>query len=115
MNPGEATSMNRGTGPVTELCTVGHGTLTQGAFVDLLLAAGLYDLVDIRSFPGSRRNPQFARESMERWVPDVGVAYTWMRDLGGRRKPVPGSPHVALRHPSRRSRSACNCYANCVT
>ncbi|HQZ33055.1 MAG TPA: DUF488 domain-containing protein [Ilumatobacteraceae bacterium] len=88
---------------MTTLCTVGHGTLSQDAFTDLLLAAGLYDLVDIRSFPGSRRNPQFGRESMELWVPEAGIAYTWLRDLGGRRKPVPDSPHVALRHPSFRA------------
>lgn len=62
--------------------------------------AGLGDLVDIRSYPGSRHNPQFAREAMERWMPAAGLFYSWMRDLGGRRKPAPDSPHVALRHVS---------------
>jgi len=85
------------------LSTFGHGTLEQEAFAQILLDAGVHDLVDIRSFPGSRRNPQFGREAMEQWVPDAGIGYTWRQVLGGRRKAVPGSPHVALRHPSFRA------------
>ena len=85
------------------LYTFGHGTLEEAAFARLLLDADLHDLVDIRSFPGSRRNPQFGREAMEHWVPDAGIGYTWLRVLGGRRKPVADSPHVALRHPSFRA------------
>lgn len=89
--------------PEPTLTTVGHGTMEQQAFADLLIEAGLRDLTDIRSFPGSRRNPQFGREQMEHWLPEAGIAYTWMRDLGGRRKPVPDSPHVVWRHPSFRA------------
>lgn len=89
--------------PEPTLTTVGHGTMEQHAFVDLLADAGLHDLVDVRSFPGSRRNPQFGREQMELWLPGAGIGYTWMRDLGGRRKPVPDSPHVVWRHPSFRA------------
>lgn len=89
--------------PETVLTTVGHGTMAQDEFVELLRGARLGDLVDIRSFPGSRRNPQFGRERMEEWLPAAGVTYTWMRDLGGRRKPLPNSPHVVWRHPSFRA------------
>lgn len=85
------------------LCTLGHGTLEQDAFVELLRHAAIDDVVDVRSFPGSRHNPQFGRAEMERWVPDEGFAYSWMRDLGGRRRPIPDSRHVALRHPSFRA------------
>lgn len=85
------------------LYTFGHGTLEQDSFATLLLDAGLKELVDVRSYPGSRHNPQFGREVMEQWLPDAGVSYTWMRDLGGRRKPVPDSRHVALRHVSFRA------------
>jgi len=42
----------------------------------------------IRSYPGSRHNPQFGKEEMERWVPDSGLAYTWMRDCRRRRHGV---------------------------
>ena len=82
---------------MTTLHTVGHGTLSAEAVVTLLAGAGLGRVVDVRSFPGSRRNPQFAREAMERWVPAAGIAYTWMRELGGRRRPAGDSRHVALR------------------
>jgi uncharacterized protein (DUF488 family) len=80
--------------------TVGHGTLSQEDFMALVHGSGVVEVVDIRSFPGSRRNPQFGTEEMARWLPEADVAYSWMRDLGGRRRAVPGSKHVALRHPS---------------
>ena len=57
---------------MTTLHTVGHGTLPAEAFASLLDGAHVARLVDVRSFPGSRHNPQFGREEMERWVPDGG-------------------------------------------
>lgn len=86
-----------------KLYTVGHGTLPQDAFADLLVSAGLHEIVDIRSYPGSRHNPQFGRDRMERWLPEADIAYTWMRDLGGRRTPRSESQHIALRHRSFRA------------
>lgn len=83
--------------------TFGHGTLPADEFVSPVRAAGVTGIVDVRSFPGSRHNPQFGREEMERWLPEAEVAYSWMRGLGGRRKPVPDSRHVALRHQSFRA------------
>ena len=85
------------------LRTVGHGTLAQQDFTDLLQHAGIRDLVDIRSFPGSRRHPQFGKDEMARWVPTAGLTYAWSQPLGGRRRPVPDSRHVALRHPAFRA------------
>lgn len=79
------------------LCTVGHGTLTGDELAGLVTAAGVEMVVDVRSFPASRRHPQFRREAMERWLPEAGVAYTWEPRLGGRRRPAPDSPHTALR------------------
>jgi uncharacterized protein (DUF488 family) len=80
------------------LRTVGHGTLAADAFATLLESAGVTRLVDIRSYPGSRHNPQFRREEMERWLPTRGLDYDWLRALGGRRRPVPASKHQALRN-----------------
>ena len=88
---------------MTTVQTVGHGTLAAELFVELLLQARIDRLVDVRSFPGSRRNPQYGRASMEQWLPEAGVSYEWAVDLGGRRRPVQGSKHVALRHPSFRA------------
>jgi uncharacterized protein (DUF488 family) len=86
-----------------QVLTVGHGTLPADDLVDLLRSAAVNRLVDIRSFPGSRRNPQFGRDEMERWVPGAGLDYLWMRDLGGRRRPSPDSPHTALRNDAFRA------------
>jgi uncharacterized protein (DUF488 family) len=78
--------------------TVGHGTLPADDFAQLVVGAGLEHVVDIRSYPGSRHNPQFAREAMEAWLPERGLAYTWRRALGGRRRTRPDSRNVALRN-----------------
>lgn len=85
------------------LHTIGHGTLPADDLVALLGGAGIRRLVDVRSFPGSRRNPQFGREQMEQWLPAAGISYVWMRQLGGRRRKVPDSKHVALRNDSFRA------------
>jgi uncharacterized protein (DUF488 family) len=85
------------------LYTVGHGTLPAEAFASLLDGAHVGRVVDIRSFPGSRHNPQFGREEMERWMPKAGLGYVWMGDLGGRRRAVAGSKHLALRHDGLRA------------
>lgn len=82
------------------LFTVGHGTLESEQLARLLTNAGVEAVVDVRSFPASRRNPQFGREEMERWLPAAGVAYQWEPRLGGFRRAAPDSPNVALRHPS---------------
>jgi len=87
----------------TELRTVGHGTLPAETFLALLDGAGIGRIVDIRSFPGSRRNPQFGREEMERWLPEGHIDYQWLRELGGRRRPAPDSRNIALRHEAFRA------------
>ena len=81
---------------MTELLTVGHGTLTQPELVDLLTTADLDLLVDVRTAPGSRRHPYVARAAMEVWVPAAGIAYSWERRLGGWRKPAADSPNFAF-------------------
>ena len=83
---------------MTTVHTFGHGTLATDRFVALMKDAQIRRIVDVRSFPGSRRNPQFGREEMQRWLPGAGIAYTWIQDLGGRRRPVTSSRHVALRN-----------------
>jgi uncharacterized protein (DUF488 family) len=84
----------------TRLVTVGHGTAAAGELSALLEEAGIRRLVDVRTAPGSRRNPQFRREEMAGWLPRAGIAYRWERDLGGWRKPDPGSVNHVLRHPA---------------
>lgn len=78
--------------------TVGHGTLTVVDFTALLREAEVETIVDVRRYPGSRRNPQFGRDEMGRWLPEHGVEYRWVDALGGRRTPRPDSPNVGLRN-----------------
>jgi uncharacterized protein (DUF488 family) len=85
---------------VVTLLTVGHGMLPADEFARLVVEAGVELVVDVRSFPASRRHPQFRREAMERWLPETGVAYRWEPRLGGRRRTRPDSPHGALRVPA---------------
>jgi uncharacterized protein (DUF488 family) len=87
----------------TTVFTFGHGTLSTEAFLSRLAEADIDGIVDIRSFPGSRRNPQYGRREMERWVPEGGLWYRWVEGLGGRRRPVPGSKHIALRNEAFRA------------
>jgi uncharacterized protein (DUF488 family) len=82
------------------LLTLGHGTLTQAAFVAVAADALIARVVDVRTAPGSKRNSHFNRESMAAWLPAAGISYRWEPRLGGFRKPLADSKNVALRHPA---------------
>jgi uncharacterized protein (DUF488 family) len=67
--------------------TIGHGRREELLFLSLLEEFDIERLVDVRSVPASRFNPQFNRENLERRLPLLGVEYLWMgRELGGLRK-----------------------------
>jgi len=86
------------------LFTIGHSTRSLDELIDALQAHPIETLVDIRSFPMSRRLPHFNRESLENALPAAGIKYVWMKDLGGRRKKsLEDSPNVALRNESFRN------------
>lgn len=68
------------------LLTVGHGALDRASLARLLRAARVEQVVDVRRFPGSRRNPDVKREALDDWLPEEGVAYRWVEQLGGRRR-----------------------------
>lgn len=85
-------------GRAMRLFTVGHGTLAPERFTRLLAGVGVVSLVDVRTAPGSRRNPAFARAAMAQWLGDAGVEYRWEQRLGGFRRPDPRSPNFALRN-----------------
>jgi uncharacterized protein (DUF488 family) len=84
--------------------TIGHSTRTLNELVAALKAHNIRTLVDIRSFPMSRRMPHFNRESLELELPKQGIAYVWMKELGGRRKKIRSdSPNTGLRNDSFRN------------
>ena len=84
--------------------TIGHSTRTIDELIALLKTHQIEVLVDIRSFPMSRRLPHFNRENMEKSLADAQIEYRWMKDLGGRRKrELKESPNIALRNESFRN------------
>jgi uncharacterized protein (DUF488 family) len=89
--------------PALPIYTVGHSTRSGKEFIELLLNHGIEAVVDIRSYPGSRRHPQFAKEELERSLSGVGVPYRHEPSLGGRRKGRTDSPHTGWRDPGFRA------------
>ncbi len=82
----------------------GHSTRTHEELIEALKAHGIKVLVDIRSFPGSRRMPWFARDALEQSLPAADIEYRWMKELGGRRnKQGIESPNSGLRNQSFRN------------
>ncbi|MCF6522105.1 DUF488 family protein [Streptomyces sp. JJ36] len=58
----------------------------------LLHGAGVRAVVDVRTAPGSRRNPDAARDALSAWLPAAGIDYRWEQRLGGFRRAAPDSP-----------------------
>jgi uncharacterized protein (DUF488 family) len=86
------------------LFTIGHSTRTLDDLIATLQAHSIKTLVDIRSFPMSRRLPHFNRDVLEKALPAAGISYVWMKELGGRRKKsLAESPNIALRNESFRN------------
>ncbi len=52
---------------------------------------GIGVVADVRAFPSSRRNPEFNAGALRRWLPEAGIRYLHVPELGGRRRPLPGS------------------------
>jgi len=78
------------------LFTFGHSTHPLERFLELLLMHRIAVLADIRSFPGSRRWPQFNQQPLSQALCRAGMEYRWLQQLGGRRsRKRPDSPHVA--------------------
>jgi uncharacterized protein (DUF488 family) len=70
--------------------TVGHGVRPLEELVETLVGASVETLVDVRRFPGSRRNPQFNQGSLRDALEAAGIAYRHAVELGGRRSGEPG-------------------------
>jgi uncharacterized protein (DUF488 family) len=88
------------------LYTVGHGTADRERLAGLLTGAGVALVVDVRTAPGSRRDPDVARDRLARWLPEYGVDYRWEKPLGGFRRPRPDSPDTVWRNDSFRGYAA---------
>lgn len=80
------------------LWTIGHSTRTSEDFLALLAAHRITQLVDVRTTPYSRRNPQFNAETLARALSAAGLRYRHLPALGGRRKARPDSVNRGWRN-----------------
>ena len=83
--------------------TVGHSTRSGEEFGEILRAHGIEVLVDVRSFPGSRRYPQFNRAALAESLVSIGIDYKHEPRLGGRRTPRKDSHNTAWKNASFRA------------
>jgi len=78
--------------------TIGHSTRTLEELIEMLHSFKIEMVADIRSYPGSRRYPQFNKEALEISLPENNIQYIHLKELGGRRKENPDSKNTAWRH-----------------
>ena len=91
---------NRKPSPPPVVLTVGHSTRSIDDFIELLRAHKISRVVDVRTIPRSRHNPQFNRDAVADSLARAGIAYTHMAGLGGLRHPKRDSPNDGWRNAS---------------
>jgi uncharacterized protein (DUF488 family) len=84
----------------TRVWTIGHSTRSAEDFNNILAAHQIEALIDVRSFPGSRRYPQFNKQELKTTLPKSGVAYFHLPELGGRRQTRKESRNTAWKNQS---------------
>ena len=80
--------------------TIGHSTRPIDEFIDLLTAHGVRRLIDVRTIPQSRHNPQFGRDQLSASLEQADIRYTHMPGLGGLRHPRKDSTNTGWRNAS---------------
>lgn len=83
--------------------TIGHSTRTIEEFIELLHMHQIQQLIDIRTIPKSRHNPQFAQEALEASLKNAGIYYIYLKALGGLRSSIKNSLNTAWRNKSFRN------------
>ena len=80
--------------------TIGHSNRPLDEFFRLLQANGATIVVDVRKMPGSRRNPQFGRDTFPQALQQAGIGYVHMPGLGGLRRRRSDSPNTGWKNAS---------------
>ena len=81
--------------------TLGHSTLPIESFMPVLQVYGIERLVDIRTIPRSRHNPQFNETALAESLKAHPLQYVHLKALGGLRHPRKDSPKAAKPEPKR--------------
>ena len=82
------------------ILTIGHSTRTWDVFLELLRAHGVRRVIDVRSIPRSRHNPQFDQETLRKKLRGARIGYVHLRKLGGLRHARRDSPNMGWRNTS---------------
>jgi len=82
------------------ILTIGHSTRSLGAFIDLLKTHGVKMVIDVRTVPRSRHNPQFNLGTLPEILRAAGIGYEHMSGLGGLRHALSNSPNMGWRNSS---------------
>lgn len=80
--------------------TIGHSTRPIGEFIELLRAHGVKQILDIRTVPKSRHNPQFNGDALAASLHAAGISYVHLNELGGLRRARPDSVNLGWRNAS---------------
>src|ERR1700735_5049952 len=80
--------------------TIGHSTRTLDELVELLRAHGVRRVIDIRTIPRSRHNPQYNRETLGPALRSLKIGYVHLKGLGGLRRAKPHSRHLGWHNAS---------------
>ena len=80
--------------------TIGHSTRTVDEFISLLKENKIKLLADVRAWPGSKRYPQFNKDTLAESLTAHGISYEHFPELGGKRKSRPDSRNTAWRNAS---------------
>jgi uncharacterized protein (DUF488 family) len=82
------------------ILTIGHSTRALDDFLDILRAHSVTRVVDIRTIPRSRHNPQFNQKSLSERLKESAIDYLLMKQLGGLRHSKADSPNMGWRNSS---------------
>jgi len=82
------------------ICTIGHSNRSIEDFISLLRQNGIECLLDIRTVPKSRHNPQFGQDQLAVSLADAGIEYRYLPGLGGLRKARKDSPNAGWHNMS---------------
>ena len=93
-------SVQKTVGAAGTLYTIGHSTRDTAELLELLRAHGVEQVVDVRTIPRSRHNPQFGGDRLSRSLDQAGIRYVHLKALGGLRHALPDSVNLGWHNTS---------------